>query len=347
MPRRTGISVVIPTYNRSGLIRRTVHSALAAVGPGDEIIVIDDGSTDNSEEVLRPYFDRIRYIRSENRGAGAARNLGVAVAQQPLVAFLDSDDEWLPDKLYLQRAVMDAFPEAALCFSDLLSHHQNGKTYHHVLKIWANDGFVGHPGARGDVKDFLGPAIPFSSIAALPQGRPDFGVHVGNIYGALMEFYYVWTCAVVVRREIAGASFLFPEDMSIYEEWECFARLARSRLVAYLDCETAIQNVHGGPRLTDANEILQSTTRISLLHRVWGADEAFMTKHAERFQRVMNVHHVRRAKYLIKAGRMAEAMQDLIAAGGGPWSYRLLTKLPAHVTNSLVQTRRRLRGELF
>ena len=112
------VSVVIPTYNRAALVGRAVRSALAETSPGDEVIVVDDGSTDDTEEALAPYRDRIRYFRARHGKAGAARNHGVREARNGLVAFLDSDDEWMPDKLVLQRAALAARPDAVFCFSD-------------------------------------------------------------------------------------------------------------------------------------------------------------------------------------------------------------------------------------
>ena len=336
------ISVIIPTYNRSGLVGRAVESALAAIAPGDEIIVIDDGSTDDTAEVLQPFYDKIRYVRTENHGAGAARNLGIHLAKFPLITFLDSDDEWLPDKLYLQRAVMNAFPKIVFCFSDLLSRHHDGKMFPNVLSIWKNDSSVGYYGAKGNPDELLGPGIPFSSIASLPGGRPDFNVHTGDIYAALMEAYYVWTCSIMVRKESAGASFRFPEDQQIFEEWECFARLAKVGPAAYLNCELAIQNVHREPRLTDVGAIQQATERIKLLHRVWGADESFLKTHFSRFRGVLNAQHLRKARHLIKDGRMGEAKEDLKIIGGGPWSYRLLVNLPSSLISIILDTRRRI-----
>src|SRR5215213_4961126 len=100
----SAISVVIPTYNRARLLPRAIDSALAACAPGDEIIVADDGSTDGTEAALAPYQSRIRYLPLPHRGAAAARNAGMTAARTPLVALLDSDDEFMPDKLTLQRA---------------------------------------------------------------------------------------------------------------------------------------------------------------------------------------------------------------------------------------------------
>ncbi|MDX1389152.1 MAG: glycosyltransferase family 2 protein, partial [Acidobacteriota bacterium] len=102
------VSVVIPTYNRRDRVVRAVDSALAQCGAGDEIIVVDDGSTDRTREALERYGHRVRYIDTPNRGAGRARNIGIAEAKNPLVAFLDSDDTWMPGKLLLHRGLMGA-----------------------------------------------------------------------------------------------------------------------------------------------------------------------------------------------------------------------------------------------
>src|SRR4051812_26283844 len=88
------VSIVIPTYNRAALVGRAIESALRAASPGDEILVVDDGSTDGTEAALASFRDRIRFITAPHRGAGATRNRGIAEAGGDLIAFLDSDDEW-------------------------------------------------------------------------------------------------------------------------------------------------------------------------------------------------------------------------------------------------------------
>src|SRR5262245_52413493 len=163
------ISVIIPTYNRATLIVRSLRSVLVAIIPGDEVIVVDDGSTDDTTQVLEPYRDRIRYVIAPHRGVGAARNRGVAEARHPLVAFNDSDDEWFPDKLALQRAFMQARPDVLFCFSDLGLRDKDGAESHHGLfRFWHHD-------PRG-WDEILGPAVAYSSITALPPGREDFDV---------------------------------------------------------------------------------------------------------------------------------------------------------------------------
>ena len=98
------ISVIIPTYNRAGLIRRSVESVLTQTWQALEVIVVDDGSTDDTEQVVAAIADpRVRYHRmAQNGGACAARNMGVSLAQGEYIAFQDSDDAWLPHKLATQ-----------------------------------------------------------------------------------------------------------------------------------------------------------------------------------------------------------------------------------------------------
>ena len=97
----TKVSVIIPTYNRAKLIGRAIQSVLNQSYRDFEIIVVDDGSTDNTEEVVKSFNDeRIKYIRHrKNRGGSAARNTGIKVAKGEYIGFLDDDDEWLPEKL--------------------------------------------------------------------------------------------------------------------------------------------------------------------------------------------------------------------------------------------------------
>jgi hypothetical protein len=102
------VAAVIPTYNRAAILRRSIESALRQSHPVKEIIVVDDGSTDQTAQVVSQYSSRIHYVVQRNAGGAAARNRGVAMAQSKWIAFLDSDDEWLPHKTEMQLAALES-----------------------------------------------------------------------------------------------------------------------------------------------------------------------------------------------------------------------------------------------
>jgi len=109
------VSVVIPAFNASRFIRRAIDSVLAQTYRDFELIVVDDGSTDDTGDVVRSYGKEVRYIYQENAGDGPARNTGIEAARGQWIAFLDHDDEWLPRKLELQMALLDRNPELHWC----------------------------------------------------------------------------------------------------------------------------------------------------------------------------------------------------------------------------------------
>ena len=111
------LTVVIPTYNRADLLGEAIDSVLGQDWPDLELLVVDDGSTDNTPEVLASYGDRLRVIRQENAGESAARNTGIRAATTELVALLDSDDYWLPGKLARQMALFDLEPAPDVTFT--------------------------------------------------------------------------------------------------------------------------------------------------------------------------------------------------------------------------------------
>lgn len=125
------VSVVLPTFNRANLLPRAVDSVLAQSFSDIELLVVDDGSTDDTERYVRGLDDaRVHYIRTAaNRGQAAARNEGIRRSRARWIAFQDSDDEWVADKLKWQLAAMAANPRAAAVYGDLLRHPVHGEPF--------------------------------------------------------------------------------------------------------------------------------------------------------------------------------------------------------------------------
>ncbi len=320
------VSVVIPTFNRAHLIERSIRSALAAMAPGDELIVADDGSTDGTDALMATWADRVRYLRLPHGGAGPARNAGLRAAKHSLVSYLDSDDEWFPDILRLQRTVMEARPDVVYVFSDFAVRDENGVEHRRYLPRWQE-----RPRPLGDV---LGAGVPYSTFGPLPPGRADFPVHFGDLYPAELDDNFVATFTFCVRRGTKHDDLEFVEDLPYCEDWEYFARLAKAGPVAFLDTETAIQYGHSGPRITKTDPYVMAGGRLTMIERVWGSDPAFLAKHRDAYDATVARLHVVRAKRCLKRGEAKEARAELKAAKSAPLRLRALARLPGSLVKA-------------
>lgn len=195
------LSVVIPTWNRAGLVCEAVESALEQLPGRVEVVVVDDCSTDGTVEVLaRRFGSGVRVLRSARRsGAGAARNLGVRMATGELIAFLDSDDIWLPGKLDAELRALELFPDAEAVMSDSLR----------FLEGRANEQSC----------------FELNGLLAASGGR----------VRRLSECPWLWTnmlngvatCSLTLRRAVLErfGERLFAEDLLNCEDWEFELRL--------------------------------------------------------------------------------------------------------------------------
>lgn len=160
-------SVIIPTYNRAGLIGECLESVLSQTRPAREVIVVDDGSTDDTQDVLARFGDRIRTLRQDNAGVAAARNRGLQAARGEWITFLDSDDLWTADRLaVLERDLAGAPPEICAHFANL---RLTGPGYEREL--FEVKGCVFPRGRAETVTDPLGLVIPGTSPQSVAVRR--------------------------------------------------------------------------------------------------------------------------------------------------------------------------------
>lgn len=120
------VSVIIPTYNRDTFIKEAIESALYQTYPAFEIIVVDDGSTDNTKEVVQKFGMLVKYLYQTNRGPAAARNLGLKLAQGDFIAFLDSDDIWELNKNWAQVTFLRKYEDVEMVFGHLTNVREAG-----------------------------------------------------------------------------------------------------------------------------------------------------------------------------------------------------------------------------
>ncbi|MBT5220528.1 MAG: glycosyltransferase family 2 protein, partial [Woeseia sp.] len=131
------VSIIIPTYNRGKLLNRCVDSVLNACMDQDEIIIVD-GASNNDAEVLINRYDhsQLNYVSMKNAGVSAARNYGLGIAKNDLIAYIDDDDEWHPSKLNIQRKLLEKHPLAVGCFTNILATNANGEKQPNFLFQW-------------------------------------------------------------------------------------------------------------------------------------------------------------------------------------------------------------------
>lgn len=282
------------------------------------------------------YGDRVRYVLAPHGGAGAARNRGLLEARNPLLAFLDSDDEWLPGRIPLQRELLRVRTDIGFCFSNF-SYRSREKTVNFALqKMWSED-------PRGyDV--ILGEPCSYSSIALLPAGMDEFKVHLGDLYAELLGSIQVNVNTLLLRRELVTDDVRFAEDTRTWEDWEFTARLARKAQCAYMDLELAVQIAHPSPRLTDSSWYQIAEARIPILERVWGADGAFRGKHDEIYRATLEAQHLALAHRAMVHGRRGEARDHLDRIRRPPAKWRLVALLPGPLIAGVMRLRRSLGG---
>jgi glycosyltransferase involved in cell wall biosynthesis len=332
------ISVIIPTHNRAELVPRAVRSALRAIAPGDEVVVVDDGSTDSTGDRLAEFDGAIRYHRTENLGAGPARNLGVRMAAHDWIAFLDSDDEWFPDHLDLHRTVLSKTPALFTCANFDVVEDDRLDVPRRVMQLtsWTQD--------HRSWSEILGPAMSYEHLGPLAAGRTPFCVHVGSLYKTMLNSCYVATSTVLVRRDVAGEALRFAEDLPTYEDYDCFIRLARAGQGAHLDCATVVNHGHDRPRLSRVDLLTAATTRIAIMERNWGRDTEFLSRDEEAYSASLLPLKQRRIRELVLMGRTREARREMRGVPPLPWQIELLSRLPGPVMRLAVRATRLARA---
>lgn len=200
------ISVIIPTFNREDLLKRSVSSVLNQTHAELELIIVDDGSTDNSRQVAKDFLSdsRVRYVYQENSGVSSARNLGVSVSSFEWVSFLDSDDEWLENKLQKQVELHTKKP-------DLL--------FIHTEENWIRNG--------------------------KKVNKPkQYKKHGGYIFSKCLSLCAIAPSAVLMHKSLFNEMYGFSTDYTVCEDFELWLKVTSKYEVGLVD--EPLVNKYGG-----------------------------------------------------------------------------------------------------
>ncbi len=237
------ISAVIPTHNNAEFIQNAIASIHQQTHSIDEIIIIDDGSTDATETIIRKISDDIIYIWQENQGPSAARNRGVRYSSCDWIAFLDADDQWTPDKIEKQLLTLEKHPELHLISSDMAEIDIKGNTTtpsvlakHHLLNIFLQ---------------LNGGPIP-------------------DALAMLMQKNFIPTGTVLAKRATLLSTGLFNKEVRFGEDLELWARIALNHPIACLPTVHMLRRQHDNnvtgstlPMLISLVEVTRSIRKIA------------------------------------------------------------------------------------
>lgn len=265
------VSVIIPTYNRAALVQETIDSVLKQSYQNYEIIVIDDGSTDDTEHQLKRYGEKITYVRQDNHGLNAARNRALDIAQGEYVGLLDSDDLWLDFKLQLETEILDRYKDTGFVFSDFYILKPDGERVPHGLHTWHSE-----PRHWREIYN-RSTVFPLqSAYTSTDLDKSAIDLYLGDIYHSSLIDPQVLPSASLFRRSMAEGFLRFNEDDSTCGDWEFFAKLSHRYGAIFIDMETALNRSHEDiVRLTRVDDKVQLSRRIGMIDRVWKGDSAF------------------------------------------------------------------------
>ena len=230
MTGRNLVTTVIATYNRAEIVSRAIESVLAQTYRNIEVVVVDDGSKDNTQEVLRQYGSRVRVVCQENTGPAAARNRGIALAQGEMIAFLDSDDAWLPEKIERQTKLLHSVNQSVpCCICNATIRAANAQDH-----------------------------TSFQSALLDPAIEEGFWVNAAHV---LTSRYVLFNQAVLIRRAALESAGGFDESLRYLEDYDLALRL--SLLGPWTFIREPLLIYHKGTAGSLAEESLQKASRLA------------------------------------------------------------------------------------
>lgn len=288
--RRSTVAVVIPSYNAAAYLRRALDSVFAQTYRDFCVYVVDDGSSDDVEAALRPYTGRVFCVRQAHLGQGAARNHAIRLSDSAYIAFLDADDEWLPNKLERLVEVLEGDARLGMGYSDCTTSGS-------------------------------GPlAGSFFARNGIPSG--------GRIFERLLYSCDIYTPTVMVRRACLEQVGPFNESLAVGEDYNLWLRIAVRWDVAVIPEALAIRHVSPGSLSLTTTPDQAFKAIIAAFEHVMKSSPSLGSSERKALRKAIAKRYYEYGSYLLREGERRESQRQLLRAlREGSKDWRLLPKL--------------------
>lgn len=304
------VSVIIPTYQHAHFVGQAIQSVLAQTYKDYEIIVVDDGSSDNTSEVLAEFGDQVTVIYQENRGLSAARNTGIRASKGEYVAFLDADDVWMPAKLEKQVPLFERNKRVGLICSDILFFDESGDR----------------------------------SSTAFETNRPQSGM----IHSVIFILSFMPMPTVMVRRSCFDDVGYFDETLTSCEDHDMWLRISKKWAVDFVNEPLAKYRDSANQMHNNPARMLSNLIRVQ--EKAFAESPELRQLDQDTLDRCFYDLYLQLSRVYLKKGRRSEAMSVLgqYAQVRGRtfryWQTWLASCTPGWLLNLVLATRRHIRS---
>ena len=354
---QTMVSVIIPTHDRATVITRAIDSVLAQEGVELEVIIVDDGSTDDTREVIASRYgddERVVYLFQERAGVAGARNAGLARARGELVAFLDSDDVWRPGKLALQLACLARVPEAGMIWTEMSALDAAGDVVpgSSLRSIFS---------FRVGFEELFAHRLPLTELTdgqggqggvAAAHGGVTGTLYWGDVYDARVVGNLVLPSAALLTRARLDDVGAYDESLAVAgEDFDYFLRTCRAGPVAFVDVPTVFKQADRPDALTHPSRRLHlARNYVTTMERALARDAGRIRLDPRVVREARAYGHAWTALGYLESGDAAaarrHARQSLRLDPAHPRTYVLLglSLLPGPLVARAILGARRARG---
>ena len=299
------VSIVIPVYNGAGYLSECVESCLGQSYPNLEIVVIDDGSTDDSRDVLQPYQKKIVYHYQENAGLAGARNTGHRIAKGKYIAWLDADDIAHPERILLQALYLEKHEEVVLVCTNFSAFDEMGKKY---------DDYATQNYSQLQVPEGIREILP--EIEEINSGSyhgvnctiASKKIFSGDGRHKLIWGNFIHPPTIMMRKSAYRKAGELKRNIPTQEDWEYFFRISKYGRIAWIDYPLLKYRLHSQQMSSTSNAVKNAKGIVSVFEDMLKEEQAYAKDNEREVRKKLGRFCAGAAYTLIEAGKRSEAL---------------------------------------